>query len=460
MKLQNNEALSDKQKQLDHNNDGKIDSTDLHKVRKHGAKTVEEDAESLDEFAIGTKVHHPFLGVKGGEVVKPEENGFNHDKGVKSHESNIHVKASNGKIYKFAAHSVKPVPDDKEVEKMKPLSRNSLRKESIEVVLASCIENHKNVEESSKEISLVSFSDYSKLFEAVTKSTEQLDELSKTTLGSYIKKASDSGMKDSGNAGAYASKSSIAARDGDFKKSDDAAKRFFKYDNSMNKRKEGIVKAVNRLTRESSDIEFDTDDSDKLDEISKDTIRSYKHKAEMSVPEDDREYKNRSAGIERAEKRLKNESVNENIFGGAAQNWLTKGDSSMKSSYGEKRGRGNPGTERGEYKIDVKKRQDPAYKDELSKKVMAAKADGFAARNDFKTAMNNAIKAHQIASAGNTGTIIYKHGDQHHISDIADVSGNAHETVYKTMSGHSVPVGDVVSTDEADWKKYRDKKSS
>ena len=370
MKLQNNEALSDKQKKLDHNNDGKIDSTDLHKVRKHGAKNVEEDAESLDEFAIGTKVHHPFLGLKGGEVVKPEENGFNHDKGVKSHESNIHVKASNGKIYKFSAHSVKPVPDDKELEKLKPLSRNSLRKESVEAVLTACIENRKIVKESSKEINLVSFSDYSKLFEAVAESTEQLDE------------------------------------------------------------------------------------------ISKDTIRSYKNKAEMSVSEDDREYKNRSAGIERAEKRLKNESVNENIFGGAAQGWLTKGDSSMKSTSGEKRGRGNPGTERGEYKINAKKRQDPAYKEELSKKVMAAKADGFAARDNFKTAMNNAIKAHQIASSRNVSTIIYKRGNQHHISDIADVSGNAHETVYKTMSGHSVPIGDVVSTDESDWKKYRDKKSN
>jgi hypothetical protein len=413
MKLQNNEALSDKQKKLDHNNDGKIDSTDLHKVRKHGAKTVEEDAESLDEFAIGTKVHHPFLGLKGGEVVKPEENGFNHDKGVKSHDSNIHVKASNGKIYKFAAHSVKPVPDEKEVEKMKPLSRNTLRKESIEAVLTACIENHKTVKESSKEINLVSFSDYSKLFEVVVESTEHLDELSKTTLGSYVKKASNIGMKDSSNAGANMQKSSIAARDGDIKKSDDAAKRSAQYDNTATKRKEGISKAVDRLTRENNDIEFDNEDYDKLDE---------------------------------------------NIFGGAAQGWLTKGDSSMKSSTGEKRGRGNPGTERGEYKINAKTRQDPAYKDELSKKVMAAKADGFAARDNFKTAMNNAIKAHQIASAGNVSSIIYKRGNQHHISDIADVSGNAHETVYKTMNGHSVPIGDVVSTDDADWKKYRDKK--
>jgi hypothetical protein len=83
----------------------------------------------------------------------------------------------------------------------------------------------------------------------------QLDELSKGTLGSYVKKASASGMKDAGNAGAYSQKSSLAAKDGDVKKSDDAAERFAKYDKSATKRKEGIGKAVTRLTKESAELE-------------------------------------------------------------------------------------------------------------------------------------------------------------------------------------------------------------
>jgi hypothetical protein len=46
-----------------------------------------------------------------------------------------------------------------------------------------------------------------------------------------------------------------------------------------------------------------------IDELSKETLGSYKHKAELSIPKDDREYKNRSKGIDYAEKKLKKESV-------------------------------------------------------------------------------------------------------------------------------------------------------
>ena len=44
---------------------------------------------------------------------------------------------------------------------------------------------------------------------------------------------------------------------------------------------------------------------EQIDELSKDALRSYKYKAQMSEPEDMRQYKNRSKGIERADKKLK-----------------------------------------------------------------------------------------------------------------------------------------------------------
>ena len=47
-----------------------------------------------------------------------------------------------------------------------------------------------------------------------------------------------------------------------------------------------------------------TEDADRVDEISKDKLRDYKHKAELSEPKDDHEYTNRSKGIERADKKL------------------------------------------------------------------------------------------------------------------------------------------------------------
>lgn len=52
-----------------------------------------------------------------------------------------------------------------------------------------------------------------------------------------------------------------------------------------------------------------TEDADRVDEISKDKLRDYKHKAELSEPKDDHEYTNRSKGIERADKKLNKGSI-------------------------------------------------------------------------------------------------------------------------------------------------------
>ena len=48
------------------------------------------------------------------------------------------------------------------------------------------------------------------------------------------------------------------------------------------------------------DIRNVTVESEQIDEISKDKLRDYKHKAELSEPKDDHGYTNRSKGIERA----------------------------------------------------------------------------------------------------------------------------------------------------------------
>jgi hypothetical protein len=56
---------------------------------------------------------------------------------------------------------------------------------------------------------------------------------------------------------------------------------------------------------------------------------------------------------------------------------------------------GRPEGSYGSYKIDRGTRDAPDYKEALSAKVRAAKADGFAARNDFKKMMDDAIKKRQ-----------------------------------------------------------------
>jgi hypothetical protein len=107
----------------------------------------------------------------------------------------------------------------------------------------------------------------------VKEEAEQIDELSKETLKSYAKKA---GAEATGVKGKHLSPE------------------------KSNKRFDGFAKAARRLAKE---------DVEQIDELSKETLGSYKHKAELSIPKDDREYTNRSKGIDRAEKKLKKESV-------------------------------------------------------------------------------------------------------------------------------------------------------
>lgn len=109
----------------------------------------------------------------------------------------------------------------------------------------------------------------------VKEDTARIDELSNDTLKSYAKKA---GAEATGVKGKHLSPE------------------------KSNKRFDGFAKAVKRLTKE---------DTDQLDELSKETLGSYKHKAELSIPADDREYKNRSKGIAAAEKKLKEEIMAE-----------------------------------------------------------------------------------------------------------------------------------------------------
>ena len=78
---------------------------------------------------------------------------------------------------------------------------------------------------------------------------EQIDEISKQTLGSYVKKASfDRGLAGM-EVGALGAKSSLER---------------------MKKRQAGIVKATNKLTKE---------EVEQIDEVSKDTLTSYVHKS-------------------------------------------------------------------------------------------------------------------------------------------------------------------------------------
>lgn len=93
---------------------------------------------------------------------------------------------------------------------------------------------------------------------AVYSNPEQIDELSKKTLGSYIKKASsniDKNSWDSGYHARYPSELSPDSRDAELRISQKAI-------GKSAKRVKGIAKATDKLTKEDVDIDFDLDLSD------------------------------------------------------------------------------------------------------------------------------------------------------------------------------------------------------
>jgi hypothetical protein len=112
------------------------------------------------------------------------------------------------------------------------------------------------------------------------------------------------------------------------------------------------------------------------------------------------------------------------------------------------------------------------YKTASAASAKAADASGDYAKGDkrFKginkattKQFDNDLKKHgqmkegygedDVSSHG--GTVIYKKGNQHHLSNVANKTG----THVKTMSGHEVPYKHIVSTDASDWKHFRDKPS-
>lgn len=105
---------------------------------------------------------------------------------------------------------------------------------------------------------------------------EPLDELSKATLGSYVKKASHDVATKSAATGRYGDRARNAedkSKAGDHsgwqqgRKDSETADKFFK---KSWKRREGMAKAVDKLAKE---------DVEQIDEISKDTLDSYTKKA-------------------------------------------------------------------------------------------------------------------------------------------------------------------------------------
>ena len=89
----------------------------------------------------------------------------------------------------------------------------------------------------------------------------QLDELSKATLGSYIKKASSQEFSHGYNAAKEGTKGNIT--------------KMLRLSDKSDKRRAGLTKAVNKLTKEAVESFIQSEEYAQLDELAKEVIGRY-----------------------------------------------------------------------------------------------------------------------------------------------------------------------------------------
>jgi hypothetical protein len=227
------EELVGGQKKLDKNGNGKLDADDFKKLRK-------EEAEELDELSqgtlanytqkaahdVGNKMHHAGLMSVTASVKKSEGNtdlGNYYDKTAKASHSKALDRLQG---IKKAANKI---------------AKQDIRKEDFE------------------EYSLEEIQDF-----MMSEDFEQLDELSKKTLGSYVKHATNNMAQ---HGAALAHKQATAAEVDRMTNRNDIANKFDAQDkmkaalgsdsksqqkdyDKIGKRQSGISKAINKLTKE------------------------------------------------------------------------------------------------------------------------------------------------------------------------------------------------------------------
>lgn len=160
------------------------------------------------------------------------------------------------------------------------------------------------------------------------------------------------------------------------------------------KTKSAMARKFADLSDRPDDKEWHTNKAKGFERVVKkaqDRIKESEQVEEATSPFD---WKNQPSAIKWNDDKSSNSGVHKGTYG--SDSHKAKGDGTPE----EKRGRGRPKGEYGSYKIDKAKRDDPEYKQQLSAKVRAAKAEGFAARKEFKDSMNAAIKKRQLELAG------------------------------------------------------------
>jgi hypothetical protein len=345
------EALKGDQHKIDKNKNGKVDAHDFKLLRKEEAKkpaspfdwknTPRQTAEK------GEKTGHDAKKISTGTVytkkyTKEEASQEEFNKEIKIAQDKS-IGKSKAEVAKPAVQAVK----QESVEQLDELSKKTLGK-----YIKAARDNVRNrsymigrdvskLKPSPQHVRKVknSTTGIQRAVDRLTKEeVEQIDELSKKTLGSYINKAVSSVANKDYNIGR------LHFGDQPEKKADvkQQAREIKKDERVIKKRNRGVDRAVKRLTREEyenlDELEFtvedvenfmQTEEFEQLDELSKKTLGKYINKAQGRVryaahevghhlttlernrrtPGNFRRLKNSTTGIQRAVDRLTKEEV-------------------------------------------------------------------------------------------------------------------------------------------------------
>ena len=275
-----NEALKGGQVKIDKNHNGKIDGQDFKMLRKE---------ENIDEISLKTKI-------KAYAATREPDADYNRGDKVHSQGDRLRSKIvakhgeKAGDHADRAAYGKPSTPATRSAEKSKsdPLTKATSSTNKMRITKSGVANKQDQKSNAAVIKSRIGKHGKSNLPEDI----EQVDELSKQTMGSYIKKASHDVATKSAATGRYADRANAVKdqmKKGDYsnyqqgKKDDATADKMF---NKSWKRRAGIAKATDKLTKEEVVDEAGMSrreagahwDANKTAEKKSDTVADYKNK--------------------------------------------------------------------------------------------------------------------------------------------------------------------------------------
>jgi hypothetical protein len=327
-----NEALKGGQVKIDKNHNGKIDSQDFKMLRKEELKGNQTKID---------KNHNGKIDSQDFKMLRKEEEAIDEKRGLwdNIHAKQKRIKAGSGEHMRKPGSEGAPSNKDLRVSRTEEtnLDEKSVSKAQQHAAGAALATQRGEYDGGKKggainRMASMKTSELRKFAGTKTKGlpthkeeVEQVDELSKTTLGSYIKKASHDVATKSAATGRYADRANAVKdqmKKGDYsnyqqgKKDDATADKMF---NKSWKRRAGIAKATDKLTKEDFEPE-------PVNELSTDTYHSAAHKAAKKAMGDAQgrsgpifkkyagmanKFRDKGMSQEKKEKAMKEENIDE-----------------------------------------------------------------------------------------------------------------------------------------------------